>query len=39
MIAAGSTVTNDIKDGQLYITRAKKKTVDGYFYKHFESKK
>lgn len=38
MIAAGSTVTTDIKKGQLYLTRAKKKTVDGYFYKHFETK-
>lgn len=39
MIAAGSTVTTDVKEGQLYLSRAKKKTVDGYFYKHFENKK
>lgn len=36
MIAAGSTVTSDVKDGQLYITRAKKKVVEGYFFKHFK---
>jgi bifunctional UDP-N-acetylglucosamine pyrophosphorylase/glucosamine-1-phosphate N-acetyltransferase len=23
----------------LYLTRAKAKTIDGYFYKHFSSKK
>ena len=39
LIGAGSTVTQDVKDGQLYTTRAKKRTVEGYFYKHFESKK
>ncbi len=39
IIAAGSTVTSDIKYGQLYLTRAKKKIIDGYFYKHFENKK
>lgn len=39
MIAAGSTVTSDIKDGQLYLSRAKKKCIEGYFYKHFENKK
>ncbi len=39
MIAAGSTVTTDIKQGQLYMTRAKKKSIEGYFYKHFEVKK
>lgn len=39
LIGAGSTVTNDLKKGQLYTTRAKKKVVEGYFYKHFESKK
>ena len=38
MIAAGSTVTTDVKKGQLYLTRAKRKTVDGYFYEHFETK-
>ncbi len=39
LIGAGSTVTSDIKKGQLYLNRAKKKTVEGYFYKHFEDKK
>ncbi|PLY06407.1 MAG: UDP-N-acetylglucosamine diphosphorylase/glucosamine-1-phosphate N-acetyltransferase [Arcobacter sp.] len=39
LIGAGSTVTQDVKDGQLYTTRAKKRTVEGYFYKHFENKK
>ena len=39
LIGAGSTVTQDIKDGQLYTTRAKKKVVEGYFYKHFGNKK
>ncbi len=38
MIAAGSTVTSDVEKGQLYLTRAKKKIVDGYFYKHFNNK-
>ncbi len=38
LIGAGSTVTQDVKDGQLYTTRAKKRTVEGYFYKHFEEK-
>ncbi len=38
MIAAGSTVTSDVKEGELYLTRAKKKTVDGYYFKHFENK-
>ena len=39
LIAAGSTVTGDVKKGELYLTRAKAKTIDGYFYKHFSSKK
>src|SRR5574344_340113 len=39
LIAAGSTVTGDVKKGELYLTRAKAKTINGYFYKHFESKK
>lgn len=39
LIGAGSTVTQDVKDGQLYTTRARKKIIDGYFYKHFENKK
>ena len=39
LIAAGSTVTGNVKKGELYLTRAKAKTIDGYFYKHFSSKK
>jgi bifunctional UDP-N-acetylglucosamine pyrophosphorylase / glucosamine-1-phosphate N-acetyltransferase len=39
LIGAGSTVTNDLKKGELYTTRAKKRVVEGYFYKHFDSKK
>ncbi|MGP2657475.1 bifunctional UDP-N-acetylglucosamine diphosphorylase/glucosamine-1-phosphate N-acetyltransferase GlmU [Malaciobacter sp. WC5094] len=39
IIGAGSTVTQDVKSGQLYTTRAKKRAVEGYFYKHFEKKK
>lgn len=39
LIGAGSTVTNDIKEGSLYLTRAKAKVVPEYFYKHFKSKK
>ncbi len=39
LIAAGSCVTGDVKKGELYLTRAKAKTIEGYFYKHFSSKK
>ncbi len=39
LIAAGSTVTGNVKKGELYLTRAKKKTVEGYFYKHFGEEK
>ncbi len=39
MIGAGSTVTSDVKKGQLYTTRAKKRAVEGYFFKHFQNKK
>ena len=39
LIAAGSTVTSDLKKGQLYTTRAKKRVVEGYFYKHFSQEK
>src|SRR5574344_2183511 len=39
IIGAGTTVTDDLKKGQLYVTRAKARQIDGYFYKHFESKK
>ncbi|QKF72377.1 fused N-acetylglucosamine-1-phosphate uridyltransferase and glucosamine-1-phosphate acetyltransferase [Aliarcobacter faecis] len=39
LIGAGATVTGDIKKGALFVTRAKAKVLDGYFYKHFENKK
>lgn len=39
LIGAGSCVTGDVKKGDLYLTRAKAKTIDGYFYKHFSNKK
>ena len=39
LIGAGSTVIGNVKKGELYLTRAKAKTIDGYFYKHFSSKK
>lgn len=39
LIAAGSTVTGNVKKGELYLTRAKAKTIDGYFYKHFDKAK
>ncbi|MGJ0310039.1 bifunctional UDP-N-acetylglucosamine diphosphorylase/glucosamine-1-phosphate N-acetyltransferase GlmU [Aliarcobacter cryaerophilus] len=39
LIGAGSTVTGDVKKGELYLTRTKSKTINGYFYRHFESKK
>jgi len=39
LIGAGSTVTSDVKKGELFTTRAKKRVVEGYFYKHFENKK
>ena len=39
LIGAGSTVTGNVKKGELYLTRVKAKVIDGYFYKHFSSKK
>ncbi|RBQ30151.1 bifunctional UDP-N-acetylglucosamine diphosphorylase/glucosamine-1-phosphate N-acetyltransferase GlmU [Aliarcobacter vitoriensis] len=38
IIGAGTTVTGNVKKGDLYLTRAKTKTIDGYFYKHFAKK-
>jgi len=35
MVGAGSTVTKNVKDGELIITRAKAKTLKGYFYRFF----
>ena len=34
-----NNISFDVKKGELYLTRAKAKTIDGYFYKHFSSKK
>ncbi|UWY60105.1 bifunctional UDP-N-acetylglucosamine diphosphorylase/glucosamine-1-phosphate N-acetyltransferase GlmU [Aliarcobacter butzleri] len=39
LIGAGSTVTGNVRKGELYLTRAKAKIIDGFFYKHFSSKK
>ncbi len=39
MIAAGSTISSDVKSGELVITRAKLKTVAGFFYKFFKKEK
>lgn len=39
IIGAGACVTTDVKKGQLYVTRAKAKVVDAYYYKHFSTKK
>ena len=39
LIGAGSTVTGNVKKGELYLTRAKAKIIDGFFYKHFSNKK
>lgn len=36
MIGAGSTITKDVKSGELVITRAKAKTLKDYFYKFFK---
>lgn len=36
MIAAGSTITKDLKSGELALTRAPLKTVKGFFYKFFK---
>jgi bifunctional UDP-N-acetylglucosamine pyrophosphorylase/glucosamine-1-phosphate N-acetyltransferase len=38
MIAAGSTITKDLKSGELALTRAPLKTVKGFFYKFFSKK-
>ena len=38
MIAAGSTITSDVKSGELAITRAKPKNIKGFFYKFFGKK-
>ena len=35
MIGAGSTVTKDVKSGELITTRAKSRIITGFFYKFF----
>jgi bifunctional UDP-N-acetylglucosamine pyrophosphorylase/glucosamine-1-phosphate N-acetyltransferase len=35
IVGAGSTLTKDVKSGELVLTRAKTKTIKGYFYKFF----
>jgi len=39
MIAAGSTITNDVKSGDLALSRTKQKTITGFFHKFFQNKK
>ena len=36
MIGAGSTITADVKSGELVLTRAKLKTIKDYFYRFFK---
>ena len=36
MIAAGSTITNDVKSGELALSRTKQKTIAGFFHKFFK---
>lgn len=36
MIAAGSTITKDVKSGELALSRAKSKNIKGFFYKFFD---
>lgn len=38
MIAAGSTITSDVKSGDLALSRTKQKTIKGFFYKFFQNK-
>lgn len=39
MIAAGSTITKDVKKGDLAISRTPQKSVKGFFYKFFKKDK
>lgn len=39
IIAAGSTITEDVKSGDLGISRVKQNNVKGFFYKFFGAKK
>jgi bifunctional UDP-N-acetylglucosamine pyrophosphorylase/glucosamine-1-phosphate N-acetyltransferase len=36
IIGAGSTITKDVKSGELVLTRTKPKTIKDYFYKFFK---
>ncbi|PIF04936.1 MAG: UDP-N-acetylglucosamine diphosphorylase/glucosamine-1-phosphate N-acetyltransferase [Arcobacter sp.] len=36
MIAAGSTITSDVKSGDLALSRTKQKSIRGFFYKFFK---
>ncbi len=38
MVGAGSTITKDVKSGELVVTRAKVQTIKDYFYKFFGKK-
>jgi bifunctional UDP-N-acetylglucosamine pyrophosphorylase/glucosamine-1-phosphate N-acetyltransferase len=38
MIAAGSTITNDVPEGSLAISRVKQKIIPGFFHKFFKKK-
>jgi len=38
IIAAGSTVSSDVKSGELFISRAKGRTIKDFFYKFFGKK-
>ena len=38
MIAAGSTITSDVKSGDLALSRTKQKSIKGFFYKFFNNK-
>ena len=39
MVGAGSVVTKDIKDGELFIRRSDIKIIPKYYYKHFKKTK
>lgn len=39
MVAAGSTITNNVKSGDLALSRTKQKTVTGFFHKFFKQPK
>lgn len=39
MIAAGSTITNDVRSGDLALSRTKQKSIKGFFYKFFTKEK